>query len=100
MNQMEEYINIAFVKSQKIKVLMEDLFEYTKLSNNMITLKKQKIDINEFISQLIEGYIPVIVENNLNVVRNIDKNIFVNIDVDKMLRVFENMFSNAVKYAS
>lgn len=100
MNQMEEYINIAFVKSQKIKVLMEDLFEYTKLSNNMITLKKQKIDINEFLSQLIEEYIPVFEENSLNVVRNMDKNIFVNIDVDKMLRVFENMFSNAVKYAS
>lgn len=98
--QMEEYINIAFVKSQKIKVLMEDLFEYTKLSNNMITLKKQKVDINEFLSQLIEEYIPVFEENKLNVIRDMDKNILVNIDVDKILRVFENMFSNAVKYAS
>lgn len=98
--QMKEYLDISFKKSEKIKVLMEDLFEYTKLSNAAVKLEKTEVDIGEFLSQLIEEYMPVFDENELNVVKNIEGNLRCNIDTNKMLRVFENMISNAIKYAT
>ncbi len=48
---MKEYLNIAFNKSNQLKELIEDLFEYTKLNNKGIALERTKVNIVEiFIS--------------------------------------------------
>lgn len=97
---MKEYLNIAFNKSNQLKELIEDLFEYTKLNNNGIVIDKQKVNLVEFLSQIIEEYMPLFDENSLNVVKKfVDDKTEVNIDAGKMVRVFENLFSNAIKYS-
>lgn len=97
---MKEYLNIAFNKSTQLKELIEDLFEYTKLNNQGIALEKNKVNIVEFLSQIIEEYIPVFEENQIEVVKKfVDEKSIVEIDAGKMVRVFENLFSNAIKYS-
>ncbi|MCR1952393.1 ATP-binding protein [Clostridium sp. DSM 100503] len=99
-NMMKEYLNIAFNKSNQLKELIEDLFEYTKLNNKGIVLRKNKVNIVEFLSQIIEEYIPVFEENEIEVVKKfVDEKCMVEIDAGKMVRVFENLFSNAIKYS-
>ncbi|MDI9218535.1 sensor histidine kinase [Clostridium tertium] len=99
-NMMKEYLNIAFNKSNQLKELIEDLFEYTKLNNKGIVLGKNKVNIVEFLSQIIEEYIPVFEENEIEVVKKfVDEKCMVEIDAGKMVRVFENLFSNAIKYS-
>ncbi|MFL0249462.1 ATP-binding protein [Clostridium neuense] len=98
--QMEEYLNIAYNKSEKLKILIEDLFEYTKLTNESITLNKECVALNEFIEQLIEEMIPIFDENNLKVIKEICKErLIVDVDTNKILRVFENLLANAIKYS-
>ena len=98
--QMMEYLNIAFNKSEKLKYLIEDLFEYTKVNNGGIKINKRKTNIAEFISQLVEELNPIFTDNELSVIKNIvEEKVYVNVDVDKMLRVFENLLSNAIKYS-
>jgi signal transduction histidine kinase len=98
--QMDEYLTIAANKAEKLKILIEDLFEYTKLTNEGIKLHAQIININEFIEQLIEELIPLCEENDLTIKRQItaDK-LMIEVDPDKMLRVFENLIINAIKYS-
>lgn len=98
---MKEYLNIAFNKSEKLKMLIEDLFEYTKLNNNGIKINKQFINLTDFIFQLSEELTPLFDEHDIKLIRNskIDEKIMVLIDPDKMLRVFENLLTNAVKYS-
>lgn len=99
-NMMKEYLNIAFNKSNQLKELIEDLFEYTKLNNNGIVIEKERVNLIDFLSQIIEEYIPLFDENSLGVVKKfVDEKIEVNIDTGKMVRVFENLFSNAIKYS-
>jgi signal transduction histidine kinase len=98
--EMKEYVNIAFNKSEKLKVLIEDLFDYTKLSNEGIKLNRNAVVINEFLEQLIEELVPICEENSINILKEFPaERISLNIDVDKMLRVFENLIVNAVKYS-
>ncbi|EKQ58150.1 MAG: histidine kinase,HAMP domain-containing protein,histidine kinase [Clostridium sp. Maddingley MBC34-26] len=98
--EMKEYLNIAFSKAERLKLLIEDLFEYTKLNNNGITLTKTKINLAEFLSQLIEELTPLLDENNLTVYKKFEsEKISVLIDTVKMLRVFENLITNAIKYS-
>jgi len=97
---MKEYLNIAFNKSEKLKVLIEDLFEYTKLNNEGIKLTKSEVNISEFIFQLTEELTPLFEENGLSIIKSAaEDKLIVNVDADKMLRVFENLFTNAIKYS-
>ena len=98
--EMKEYLNIAFSKAERLKLLIDDLFEYTKLNNNGITLTKTKVNLAEFLSQLIEELTPLLDENKLTVYRKFEtEKVSVLIDTLKMLRVFENLMTNAIKYS-
>ncbi len=99
-DEMKEYLNIAFSKAERLKLLIEDLFDYTKLNNNGVTLTKTKVNLAEFLSQLIEELTPLVEENNLTIYKKFESDkIFVLIDTMKMLRVFENLITNAIKYS-
>lgn len=98
--EMEEYLNIAFNKAERLKLLIDDLFEYTKLNNSGITLTKTKVNLAEFLSQLIEELTPLLDENKLTIYKKFEsEKISVSIDTLKMLRVFENIITNAIKYS-
>jgi len=45
-DEMKEYLNIAFSKAERLKLLIEDLFEYTKLNNKGITWRENMGWIN------------------------------------------------------
>lgn len=98
--KMKEYLDIAFNKSEKLKILIEDLFEYAKLNNCELKLNKTEVNMTEFIFQLTEELMPLFEENNLSIIKtSTEEKVMVNLDIDKMLRVFENLFTNATKYS-
>ncbi|MCY6485771.1 HAMP domain-containing sensor histidine kinase [Clostridium aestuarii] len=98
--QLNEYVEIAFNKSEKLKILIEDLFEYTKVANHILKLHKQEVVLNELLSQLIEEFVPIFEESGLQIEKEISKEkIVVNLDTDKTVRVFENLIMNAIKYS-
>ncbi|MDF2882723.1 MAG: two component sensor histidine kinase [Clostridiaceae bacterium] len=98
--QLEEFVNIAYNKSEKLQSLINDLFEYTKVSSNGIALNKEIIDINELLQQLTDEMVPICEENEIIIENSFQKEkINVNIDGDKMVRVFENLLTNAIRYS-
>lgn len=98
--KLKDYIDIAYGKSEKLKLLIDDLFEYTKLTDCQTKLNKQKIYLNELLSQLIDELVPIFEENGLSVVQNFPpRKVMVDIDGDKMVRVFENLLTNAIRYS-
>lgn len=99
--QSDEYVKIAFSKSEQLKNLIEDLFEYTKLTNESIVLGQQEVCINELLDQLIEELIPQAEENRRTFHKNFSQErIFVTVDSEKIVRVFDNLLMNAIKYST
>jgi signal transduction histidine kinase len=98
--QADHYLNIAFSKSDKLKVLIDDLFEYTKLSNDDVKLIQERVCINELLEQLLEEVVSFAEENDLSIKRAFtQEKLYVVVDPDKLIRVFENLLTNAVKYS-
>ncbi|ONI47851.1 hypothetical protein AN644_03635 [Candidatus Epulonipiscium fishelsonii] len=96
----KKYLDVAFCKAEKLKLLIEDLFEYTKLTNQKVKLKKERVSMALFVNQLVEEFIPQVEENNLNIVCDVrTPESFVDVDMNKMARVFENLIENAIKYS-
>lgn len=98
--QLEDFINIAYDKSDKLNMLIKDLFDYTKLSNEGTVLNISKVNINEMLEQLIEELTPVAEENELQFMKEISQDkIVLEVDGDLLVRVFENLLMNAIRYS-
>lgn len=99
-DHISKYIDIIDNKSHRLEELINDLFEYTKLTSYDIKLEKTNISLNEFIRQIVEGMMPICSQNNLNIFFEApDKEVNVNVDPMKMMRVFENIITNAIMYS-
>lgn len=95
-----KYLEIAYNKAERLKILIEDLFEYTKLSNRSVKLKKEQLSIATLVSQLTEELMPLAEEKSINITYHLaakETNAWV--DVMKITRVFENLIENAIKYS-
>lgn len=96
----KDYINILDKKSQRLKVLIDDLFEVAKATSGAMELNITKIDIVQLLKQSLGENDERFKNSNLSVKLDIpDTKIFINGDGQRLYRVFENLISNIVKYS-
>ena len=95
-----DYLSILDKKSQRLKNLVDDIFEASKISSGDIELHFEKTDIKELLIQSIVELDDKIEYSKLDFVINTpNEPIFTNIDGKRMFRVFDNLISNIVKYS-
>ncbi|MBU5668990.1 sensor histidine kinase [Peptoniphilus sp. MSJ-1] len=98
--EIKEYSKIINEKSNKLKVLIEDLFEVSKASSNNIELQRENLDFKSLIAQSIGEWEDKISEKNIEIISKLpEEKVILNIDGQKMSRVLDNLFSNISKYA-
>ncbi|GAB6513550.1 HAMP domain-containing sensor histidine kinase [Bacillus cereus] len=98
--QLQEYLETTYSKSQRLKYLIDELFEYTRLSGIDAKLNLNEVDLSGLLEQIVGEYIPIFEKESLIVQRSIaEETIPIFIDVEKMVRVYENLFMNAIKYS-
>ena len=99
-DEVKEYSKIINEKSNKFKVLIEDLFEVSKATSNNIELDRQELDFNSLVQQSIGEWEDKIKENNIEIISNLPEDkVMLSIDGQKFSRVLDNLFSNISKYA-
>lgn len=95
-----EYIEILYSKSQRLKRLTEDLIEASKIQTGNVSLKKEKINVIELIRQAVGEFEDKFSKKGLNTIIDCKQNeIFILADSRYMYRIIENLFSNISKYA-
>lgn len=93
------YVNIAYEKSKGLNLLINDLFELTKMQNNTINLEKVDINLVELLGQVVAYFEYQFKNANMESRINFSKDkLIVNADAGKLVRAFENLLSNAIKY--
>ena len=96
----DKYAKISLEKSKKLKVLIDDLFEYSKLESGGIKLEKAKVNIIEILEQSIGELSIQAKERHIGFNKNFkNSKVELLIDPGKIARVFENIIENAVKYS-
>ena len=99
----DSYLEIIDEKTQRLKVLTEDLFEAAKASSGAIPVHMDSIDLDALVSQslgemdqkLSARGLSVIVKNELEA----EGGVRVNADGQLLWRVIENLLGNVSKYA-
>ena len=98
--KIQEYLRILDEKSQRLKVLTEDVVEASKASTGNIKLEMNDIDFVEMVQQVIGELEEKFQEKNLTMmVHFTDEPSIIYADGQRMWRVLENVFGNVVKYA-
>ncbi|MEG0306521.1 MAG: HAMP domain-containing sensor histidine kinase [Clostridium sp.] len=98
-DEIKDYVAILDNKSNKLKNLVEDLFEISKMSSGQINLSKSELDIVELIHQSL-GELSFLGEANHLKFKVIgDKSCNIEVDGSRMSRVMDNLICNAIKYS-
>lgn len=95
-----EYVEVLDQKSQRLKVLTDDLFEAAKASSGAMATEITKIDIGALFCQAAGEFSEKFEKSQLELRNSIQDNTwFVLADGRLAWRIVENLFSNATKYA-
>jgi len=97
-----EYIDVIVRNAKRLRRLADDILDITKIESQLLQLKKEGINLNEMIQNVITDYQTQIKKMNDNVklvfVSTKDNNIFVDADRERLFRVLDNLLNNAVKF--
>lgn len=96
----QEYLQIIDNKSKRLKVLIDDLFEASKMASGAVELNKEQVDLVALMYQALAEYEDRFEDQKLIVrTKTSNQHMYAYCDGRKMYRVFENLFSNVIKYA-
>lgn len=95
----KKYIDTIYRKSERLKILIDDMFEISKAQTGNIYLDMNDIDIIQLAKQSIFEVNDKMSKRGIQIRTNFpDKKIILNLDGEKVYRVFENLLVNISKY--
>ena len=98
--QIEQYIAVLDKKSQRLKKLIEDLVEASKVSSGNVKLNMEVINLKELLNQMVGEFEDKLEKKNLKLEMDLpEENVLIKADNRYLYRVIENVFSNISKYA-
>lgn len=94
-----KYTHTAYVKAKQMTSLVEDLFEYTKIRQPGVPIHTMNFDMVQLLEQLaIEFELEASRKGiDIQVVTSAPQ-LLMDGDTDKLVRVFNNLITNALKY--
>lgn len=97
--ELRYYIDIAYKKAQSLNYLINDLFELTRMNSVSLKFNKKNINLAELIGQIDVEFYAQLKKNNMESRLDIEEdNFIIDADGNKLVRAFENLISNAIKY--
>ena len=100
LEQQNEYIDVLDRNTKRLKTLIEDLFEVSKVNSGNIQLNPINLDIHALIQQVLFEYQEQFEQHHLNIKNDVEnKKIICYLDSEKTYRVLENLCQNICKYA-
>ncbi|SDK46716.1 Signal transduction histidine kinase [Paenibacillus sp. OK060] len=96
----DRFIQNTHNKATHLKKLLDDLFEYTRLTSVDTQLDLKKVDLYQLLDQLLFEFEPLAQENGIHIEKEIgDSPIMACVDSDKIARAIDNLLMNALKYS-
>lgn len=97
--QRNKYLHITLDKAYRLEKMINEFFEITRYNLQQITLEEKTVDLYYMLVQLTDELSPVLSANGNTIVLNVDENMSIYCDPDRMARVFNNVLKNAAAYS-
>ena len=93
------YVHITLEKAYRLEKMINEFFEITKYNLQQIILEEETIDLYYMLVQLTDELSPLLSANGNSIVLNVDENLSIYGDPDKLAREFNNVLKNASAYS-
>ncbi len=98
-DELYEYTEVIYENSLRANNLITDLFELSKMESSEYTIHKTRVDLGEYLRVKIGTFITTFDKVGFTYDFEIpEKEIFAEIDIQQMDRVFQNLVVNTVHY--
>ena len=95
-----EYVQIMGEKAQRLKAMVQDVFEVSKAASGQLPVKLERLDYARLLRQTLADMAQAIEESGLTLRPSIpEEEIPILADSDRLYRVFQNLIGNALKYS-
>jgi signal transduction histidine kinase len=96
-----QYLQTILKSTERLKKLVGDLFELSKLEAREVVPKKEPFFITELVQDVSQRHRLMAEEKNVSIVPVVDNNIpMVHADISLIERVLQNLMDNAIKFSS
>lgn len=95
----QKYLGIALKKSQRLEELVNEFFEITRFNLSTMSMELSTVNLTRMLEQISYEFIPVFQEKDLTYQLELEPDLKLLCDIDKMERVFDNLLKNAVNYS-
>lgn len=100
-DNIKKQLNILGRNSNALSRLIDQLLEFRKLQNNVLTLDLEEINITEFIQEIYSGFLEIAERKNISYTFNSQsESLKMYIDRRKVDKIIYNLISNAFKFTS
>ena len=96
----DELIGIIQRNAKRLQTLIANILDVTRIESQTLILNKERFNIRDVISSLIEDHKDRTKNSNIELINNNNNNdpIFVEADKDRIIQVLSNLLSNAIKF--
>ncbi|WP_407856772.1 sensor histidine kinase [Enterococcus hailinensis] len=100
-DELLKYTSIAYNKAKQMKSLVEDLFEYSKVRQPSVPVNTVSFDMVQLLEQLAADFELEAKKKNIQIlVETQEPYLIMDGDTEKLVRVFNNLITNAFKYGT
>ncbi len=95
-----DYAKIIDQKAQRLKTMVEDVFEVSKAAADQLPVHLERLDLNKLLRQTLADMDGVIQASALTVKVELPETpVMITADGKRLYRVFQNLLDNALRYA-
>jgi len=97
----QEYVEIIHLSCNQLLSIVDDIVNIATIESGLLKLKKQKIKLLPFLTDILNSFELKIKQNNLLLerkIQNIDNDEIILSDKVKLTQIISNIIQNAIKY--
>ncbi|MEW9094434.1 MAG: HAMP domain-containing sensor histidine kinase [Clostridiaceae bacterium] len=98
--QRAKYMDLTLEKANRLEKLINEFFEITRYNLQTIVLEKKDFNLSYMLFQMADEFYPMLSEKKQEVMVEAEDIIMFFGDPDKLARVFNNVFKNAIAYGN
>lgn len=95
----EEHLKVIIDETDRLTTLVNDMMDISKIESGLLMLNKENLDLSKLVIDIVERFKLANKSEDLNLVAQVPKEVFVKADKSKIQQVLYNLISNAINHS-
>ena len=95
-----ENAQVIIDEAHRLSLLVNDLLDLSRLQENKIELKKEKVNFSHLINEIISRYQKYLESQGFELVVDVEDDLMIEADVQRLEQILYNFINNAIQYSA